>query len=107
MVRSHLQRGPGSPYNPVPVALPLSSSAAPRDLSGSKARIVLKLALLKHVAKRTPNDAAVQKALVPRAEQMREWGEAVKAARRCALLDASPEARLSLELVDRARNGSS
>jgi thioredoxin-like negative regulator of GroEL len=60
------------------------------------------LALLKHAAKRTPNDAAVQKALVARAEQMREWGEAVKAARRWALLDASSEARLSLARLERA-----
>jgi predicted Zn-dependent protease len=60
------------------------------------------LALLKRTSKRTPNDASVQKALVARAEQMAEWGEAVKAARRWALLDPSSEARLSLARLERA-----
>ncbi|HYQ16311.1 MAG TPA: protein kinase, partial [Polyangiaceae bacterium] len=60
------------------------------------------LALLKRAAKRTPNDASVQKALVARAEQMAEWGEAVKAARRWASLDPSSEARLSLARLERA-----
>jgi eukaryotic-like serine/threonine-protein kinase len=60
------------------------------------------LALLKHAAKKTPGDAGVQKALVARAEQMREWGEAVKAARRWAQLDPSSEARLSLARLERA-----
>lgn len=60
------------------------------------------LALLKRAAKKTPNDAGVQKALVARAEQMGEWGEAVKAARRWALLDPSSEARLSLARLERA-----
>jgi serine/threonine-protein kinase len=60
------------------------------------------LALLKRASKQTPNDASVQKALVGRAEQMAEWGEAVKAARRWALLDPSAEARLSLARLERA-----
>jgi len=60
------------------------------------------LALLKRASKKTPNDASVQKALVGRAEQMAEWGEAVKAARRWALLDPSSEARLSLARLERA-----
>jgi predicted Zn-dependent protease len=60
------------------------------------------LALLKRASKKTPNDASVQKALVARAEQMAEWGEAVKAARRWALLDPSSEARLSLARLERA-----
>ncbi|MDF3064538.1 MAG: Serine/threonine-protein kinase PknB [Polyangiaceae bacterium] len=60
------------------------------------------LAMLKRAAKKTPNDAGVQKALVARAEQMGEWGEAVKAARRWALLDPTSEARLSLARLERA-----
>jgi hypothetical protein len=60
------------------------------------------LALLKHAAKKTPNDAAVFKSLVSRAEEMREWGEAVKAARRWALLDPTADARLSLARLERA-----
>jgi serine/threonine-protein kinase len=66
---------------------------------GSKLRA---LALLKRAAKKSPSDAAVMKALVARAEQMREWGEAVKAARRWVQLDPSSEARLSLARLERA-----
>lgn len=60
------------------------------------------LALLKRAAKKTPNDAAVHKALASRAEQMASWGDAVKAARRWALLDPSSEARLALARLERA-----
>lgn len=60
------------------------------------------LELLKRAAKKTPNDAAVFKALAARAEDMREWGEAVKAARRWALLDPTADARLSLARLERA-----
>ncbi len=60
------------------------------------------LALLEHAAKKSPNDPAVYKALASRAEQMTQWGDAVKAARRWALLDPSAEARLSLARLERA-----
>ncbi len=60
------------------------------------------LALLQRAAKKSPNDAAVYKALASRAEQMASWGDAVKAARRWALLDPSSEARLSLARLERA-----
>jgi serine/threonine-protein kinase len=66
---------------------------------GSKLRA---LALLKRAVKKSPNDAGVHRALVNRAEQMREWGEAVKAARRWALLDPTSEARLALARLERA-----
>ena len=60
------------------------------------------LALLQRAAKKSPNDAALYKALASRAEQMASWGDAVKAARRWALLDPSSEARLSLARLERA-----
>lgn len=66
---------------------------------GSKLRA---LALLKRAAKKTPSDVAVQKALVARAEQMNEWGEAVKAARRWVSLQPNSEARLALARLERA-----
>jgi serine/threonine protein kinase len=60
------------------------------------------LAMLKRATRKTPNDAALHKALAERAEQSREWGEAVKAARRWALLDPTAEARLALARLERA-----
>jgi serine/threonine-protein kinase len=60
------------------------------------------LGLLKRAAAKNPSDAALQKALATRAEQLGEWGEAVKAARRWALLDPSNEARLALARLERA-----
>jgi eukaryotic-like serine/threonine-protein kinase len=60
------------------------------------------LDVLRRASRKTPNDAAVFKALAARAEQTDAWGEAVKAARRWALLDPSAEARLSLARLERA-----
>ena len=78
------------------------SVVAKVDALWDKGRKVQALALLKRAAKKTPNDAAVYKALAGRAEQMAQWGDAVKAARRWALLDPSSEARLSLAHLERA-----
>jgi thioredoxin-like negative regulator of GroEL len=75
---------------------------AKADALWDKGRKLRALALLKRAAKSTPNDASIQKALVGRAEQAGEWGEAVKAARRWALLDGGSEARLSLARLERA-----
>lgn len=72
------------------------------DALWEKGAKIKALALLKRAAKKTPNDAAVYKALAGRAEQMASWGDAVKAARRWALLDPSSEARLSLARLERA-----
>ncbi len=60
------------------------------------------LGLLQRAAKKSPNDVAVYKALASRAEQLAQWGDAVKAARRWALLDPSSESRLSLARLERA-----
>jgi serine/threonine-protein kinase len=60
------------------------------------------LGLLRRAAAKNPSDAALHKALATRAEQMGAWGEAVKAARRWALLDPSSEARLALARLERA-----
>ncbi|HEY6079909.1 MAG TPA: serine/threonine-protein kinase, partial [Polyangiaceae bacterium] len=60
------------------------------------------LGMLRRGAARSPSDAALHKALATRAEQMGAWGEAVKAARRWALLDPSSEARLALARLERA-----
>ena len=60
------------------------------------------LGVLRRAAKKSPNAAAVHKALAARAEATGAWGEAVKAARRWALLDSSSEARLSLARLERA-----
>jgi serine/threonine-protein kinase len=60
------------------------------------------LGTLRRAAKKAPNDAALHKALAIRAEQTAAWGEAVKAARRWALLDPTPEARLALARLERA-----
>ncbi|HYP87323.1 MAG TPA: serine/threonine-protein kinase, partial [Polyangiaceae bacterium] len=68
-----------------------SGVIAQADAQWEKGAKLRALALLKRAAKRTPNDAGVQKSLVARAEQMAEWGEAVKAARRWASLDPSSE----------------
>jgi serine/threonine-protein kinase len=87
------------------------SEAAPSSENAALAKIdalwekgakIKALALLKRAAKKTPNDAAVYKSLAGRAEQMASWGDAVKAARRWALLDPSSEARLSLARLERA-----
>jgi serine/threonine-protein kinase len=78
------------------------STLAKADALWDKGAKLRALALLKHAAKKTPNDAAVFKALASRAEQMTQWGDAVKAARRWALLDPSSEARLSLARLERA-----
>ncbi len=88
----------GAPATTEPAATPAAegSALAKVDALWDKGAKLHALALLKHAAKRAPNDVTLQKALVARAEEMREWGEAVKAARRWALLDASSEARLSL-----------
>lgn len=59
-------------------------------------------AMLQRAAKKAPNDVALHKALAERAEQMASWGDAVRAARRWALLDPSSEARLSLARLERA-----
>ena len=92
----------GAPVVGEPSAATEGSALAKVDALWDKGAKVHALALLKQAAKRTPNDATLQKALVARAEEMREWGEAVKAARRWALLDASSEARLSLARLERA-----
>jgi eukaryotic-like serine/threonine-protein kinase len=60
------------------------------------------LGVLRRAARKTPNDAAVHKALAARAEETGAWGEAVKAARRWALLESSSEARLALARLERA-----
>ncbi len=60
------------------------------------------LDVLRKASLKTPNDPSVFKALAARAEQTRAWGEAVKSARRWALLDPSAEARLSLARLERA-----
>jgi len=92
----------GAPGATEPTVAAEGSALAKVDALWDKGAKVHALALLKQAAKRKPNDPALQKALVARAEEMREWGEAVKAARRWALLDASPEARLSLARLERA-----
>jgi serine/threonine-protein kinase len=78
------------------------SELARADALWDKGAKLRAMALLKHAAKKTPNDAAVFKTLAGRAEQMTQWGDAVKAARRWALLDPSSEARLSLARLERA-----
>ena len=80
----------------------VSSVLAQVDALWDKGAKIHALALLKRAAKKTPNDAGVYKALAGRAEQMASWGDAVKAARRWALLDPSTEARLSLARLERA-----
>jgi eukaryotic-like serine/threonine-protein kinase len=60
------------------------------------------LGMLRRAAKKAPNEAALHKALAIRAEQTAAWGEAVKAARRWALLDPTSEARLALARLERA-----
>jgi Flp pilus assembly protein TadD len=60
------------------------------------------LGTLRRATRKAPNDAALHKALAIRAEQTAAWGEAVKAARRWALLDPTPEARLALARLERA-----
>jgi tetratricopeptide (TPR) repeat protein len=79
-----------------------SSALAKADALWDKGSKLRALSLLEHAAKKTPNDAAVFKALASRAEQLAQWGDAVKAARRWALLDPSSEARLSLARLERA-----
>jgi serine/threonine-protein kinase len=79
-----------------------NAALAKIDALWEKGAKIKALALLKRAAKKTPNDAAVYKALASRAEQMASWGDAVKAARRWALLDPSSEARLSLARLERA-----
>ena len=84
-------------------ALPAEETVLTRaDALWEKGAKLRALALLKRAARKTPNDASVQRALVARAEQTAEWGEAVKAARRWALLDPSSEARLALARLERA-----
>lgn len=78
------------------------SALAKVDALWDKGAKLRALAVLKHAAKKTPNDAAVFKALASRTAQMTQWGDAVKAARRWALLDPSSEARLSLARLERA-----
>jgi eukaryotic-like serine/threonine-protein kinase len=84
------------------VPAPEGSALAKVDALWEKGAKIHALALLKRAAKKSPNDAAVHRALASRAEQMASWGEAVKAARRWALLDPSAEARLSLARLERA-----
>jgi tetratricopeptide (TPR) repeat protein len=78
------------------------SAIAKSDALWDRGAKLRSLELLKRAAKKSPNDAAVFKALAARAEDMREWGEAVKAARRWALLDPTSDARLSLARLERA-----
>ena len=86
-----------------PSAPPAESAALAKvDALWDKGNKLRAMALLKQAAKKTPNDAAVFKVLASRAEQMTQWGDAVKAARRWALLDPSSEARLSLARLERA-----
>jgi tetratricopeptide (TPR) repeat protein len=79
-----------------------NSALAKADALWEKGSKLRALSLLEHAAKKTPNDAAVFKALATRSEQLAQWGDAVKAARRWALLDPSSEARLSLARLERA-----
>jgi serine/threonine-protein kinase len=60
------------------------------------------LGVLRDASKKSPNDAALHRALAGRAEQLSAWGEAVKAARRWALLDPTPESRVALARLERA-----
>jgi serine/threonine protein kinase len=83
-------------------ALDDASVIAMSDALWEKGGKLRALALLKRASRKTPNDAAVQKALTTRAEQMAEWGEAVKAARRWASLQPTSEARLALARLERA-----
>jgi tetratricopeptide (TPR) repeat protein len=79
-----------------------SSALAKADALWDKGSKLRALSVLEHAARKTPNDAAVFKALASRAEQLAQWGDAVKAARRWVLLDPSSEARLSLARLERA-----
>jgi eukaryotic-like serine/threonine-protein kinase len=79
-----------------------SSALAKADALWEKGSKLRAFSLLERAAKKTPNDAAVFKALASRAGQLAQWGDAVKAARRWALLDPSSEARLSLARLERA-----
>jgi serine/threonine protein kinase len=79
-----------------------SSTLAKADALWDKGSKLRAFSVLQHAARKTPNDAAVFKALAGRAEQLAQWGDAVRAARRWALLDPSSEARLSLARLERA-----
>jgi eukaryotic-like serine/threonine-protein kinase len=91
-----------------------TASAAEKDVSGDHPMLakvdalwndgakIRALGMLRRAAKKAPNDAALHKALAIRAEQTAAWGEAVKAARRWALLDPTSEARLALARLERA-----
>lgn len=90
----------GTPIGAAPMTE--DSVIAKSDALWDRGAKLRSLELLKRAAKKSPNDAAVFKALAARAEDMREWGEAVKAARRWALLDPTSDARLSLARLERA-----
>ncbi len=75
---------------------------AKADEAWERGARVRALGMLRRLAKKAPNDAAVHRALASRAEQLSAWGEAVKAARRWALLDPSSESRVALARLERA-----
>ena len=79
-----------------------NAALAKADALWEKGAKLRALDVLRKASRKTPNDAALFKALAARAEQTDAWGEAVKAARRWALLDSSSEARLSLARLERA-----
>jgi serine/threonine protein kinase len=87
---------------PEAVASPENAAIARADGLWERGAKLRALDVLVRASKKAPNDAAVFKALAARAEQTAAWGDAVKAARRWALLDPSAEARLSLARLERA-----
>jgi tetratricopeptide (TPR) repeat protein len=59
------------------------------------------LNLLRHAAKKSPNDAKLLAELASAAEQDRAWGEAVRVARRLVTVDPSAESKLELARLER------
>ncbi|HEY2409367.1 MAG TPA: protein kinase [Polyangiaceae bacterium] len=59
------------------------------------------LDVLRHAAKKSPNDAAVLRELTLLAQQDRAWGEAVKTARRWVTVEPSTESKLELARLDK------
>ena len=90
-----------------PAAMTVASSTSSLDLiaeahklaaSGNKLKA---LNLVRHAAKKAPNDAALLQELASMAEQDHAWGEAVRTARRLVTVDPSADSKLELARLER------
>ncbi|MEO8901527.1 MAG: protein kinase [Polyangiaceae bacterium] len=90
-----------------PAAMTVASSSSSDDVIASAHTLAASgkqlkaLNLIRHAAKKAPNDAKLLHELARMAEQDHAWGEAVRSARRLVSVDPSADSKLELARLER------